>query len=264
MDLVIEPATEGKGRSFKATLLSYVTSNRLVPAGNSIRPAWMMLAASENELRPFLANLRTGRKAKVATNYGRGGDSFEVLKSSGYQSFVQKTEAGAVATLYLPDLFRADPGMVDPEQIAFCVLPSSKFLVPNPEGEAHILRYLEAVGLNLDSLNQYSELLNPTYLATLATAVAAFLDRRTRCPLIPDKRFFAQILVAALHERHASLSMRSDYAYDRDWGRGGGHYREVDTDTVGLSPGVMFHSGHETFEEFLAEQVKLFLEITNG
>ena len=259
MDIFIEPATEGKGRTFRANLLSYATARGIMDCDRiKVRPIWMMLAGSDSELRPFVANLRMGRKASAHTGYNRrGSETFEILKSANYRIFWQKTEAGAVATLYLPELFCSDPGMVDPEELSFCVLPTADFLVPNPEGLAHLERAMPFMGLNPAKINRREKHFDPSYIADLATVVAAFLDRRTRCPLIPDRRFFAQFLMAALDGGIASLPR--SYTHSSEWGC----YRHfmVDGSDVGLSKGVLFKASHKQVEDLLAKQVKFFFEL---
>jgi hypothetical protein len=81
-------------------------------------------------------------------------------------------------------------------------------------------------------------------------------DRRTRCPLIPDPRFYVQVLAHALDQGLASWSNGDRWA--REWGAHDATFKEVETDAVGLAPGVVFNASHETLETFLAEQVKAF------
>lgn len=262
-DLIIEvsPAKNKKGRSFRATLLAYVTADKLWPGGSTdtdtIRPIWMMFAGTSNELRPFVANLQMGRRAELKNNsYSRrAGDRFEALKSAGYQFAWQHTTLGSLATAFLPDLFRLDPGMVDPEGVSFCILPAKDWLKPGKAMFEHLIR------LGADPSQPELSL-----VVELAPLFIAYLDRRTRCPLIPDRRFYAQVLYSSLAKGLASLNTADRYSYGNyPWGQ---HrrlgYSEFDTESVGLSKGLAFQSSHENLEVFLAEQVKIYEEITHG
>lgn len=237
-DLVIQPKEHGKGRAFGATLIAHVTADRLWAAGSqgdSTRPVYMALAGTETELRPFVANLRLGRKAEHGY---KGREKFEVLKSAGFQVAWQRAPAGCLVSIFAPDLFCLDPGMVDPKGVSFCVLPAKAWLrpldVPVPvcvpdERRADVL--------------------------SLASLFIAYLDRRTRCPLVPDPRFYVAVLAGALEQGLASWSRGGAWG-TREWGRHDTSFVEDGTDLVGLAPGVVFRSSHDELEAFLAEQVK--------
>jgi hypothetical protein len=234
-ELTIEPQKEGKGRSFRATLVSYVEARRLWPAGNdTIRPVHMTLAGSDQELRPFVANLRTGKKAVCGY---KSRERYEVLKSAGFQCAWQRTSKGSVVTLFAPDLFCLDPGMVDPKGVSFVMLPARAWLKPT------------AVALPPCVPEERAE-----DVLRSASLFIAYLDRRTRCPLIPDERFYVQVLANALDQGLASFSRKNRYA--SSWGEGS--LVEVGTEDAGLAPGILFSSTHETLETFLAEQVKTY------
>lgn len=265
-DLVILPAKEGKGRSFQATLLAYVTADSLWEGGQSntetTRPVWMMLGGTENELRPFVANLQLGRKAELLSSgyrKNKGSDKFEVLKSVGYQTAWQRTPVGSAVTIFLPDLFRLDPGMVDPKGVEFCILPAKSWL----EGitvEEDARNYAQAIIRTYDKETLVSKDLDLEYLLKIAPLFIGYLDRRTRCPLVPDQRFYIQVLLGFLNLGLASWSTDDSY-YRRNWGRHRGMgFVECDTLDVGLSAGIVFKSSHVNLEKFLAEQVEFYFD----
>mgnify|MGYP001564961436 FL=1 len=254
-DLVIHPIS-GKGRSFQATLLAYALADSLwvggCTGGDVTRPAWMLFGGSDSALRAFVANLQTGRKA--VNPFGRKWDNnekFEVLKSAGFQYAWQRTPIGSVVTVFLPDLFRIDPGMVDPKGIQFCLLPAKDWLQPaDPTAEAHIRK----LGVPKVAEKMLSHAL------ALAPIFIAYLDRRTRCPLIPDVRFYAQVLVASLTVGHASWGIEAQYG-ERNWGENKSlAFREHGTKDAGMMPGIVFKADHAEFETFLAEQVRIYFE----
>lgn len=236
IDLIIQPKTEGKGRSFASTMVAHVLEKHLSPDGNDAhRPIFLAFAGTENELRPFVANLRLGRKAEAGY---RGRQKYEVLKSAGYQCAWQRTPKGALVTLFAPDLFAFDPGMVDPKGVEFVILPARTWLKPVdapvpacvPEDKVDFVR-------------------------ALAPLFIAYLDRRTRCPLVPDPRFYVQVLANAIDQGMAGLAPQDTWR--RGWGQVA-HFEERGTEAIGLAPGLTFRASHETLETFLADQVREF------
>ena len=134
-DVRIEPKDEGKGRTFRATLLASVEADSMWEGGltgtDDARPVWAMFAASDAELRPFQANLATGRKiivGKEGSHYRRRSDKIELLKTAGYQYTWQREAEGSILTACMMDLFRRDPGMVDPTGACFVVMPTEAWL----------------------------------------------------------------------------------------------------------------------------------------
>lgn len=254
LKLVIEPKEEGKGRSFTAHLLAYVRADYLWPGGqagtNNQRPVFAMIAGSDQELRAFMANLTTGRKAQSFDEYGHRKDRFEFLKTAGYRVVWQKEEEGSIATIFLPDLFRIDPGMVDPEGAKFVVLPTQEWVQaqnidPGPSVE-HIRNLGYAKNVSKETLEQ---------MVPLSYLFAAYLDRRTRCPLISDGRFFMQVMIAAIEKRVASYG-----DYHAGFSSRGYHAYETDIKDVGFAHGVAFSADHIQIESLLAEEVSRFME----
>lgn len=237
-ELTIQPQDSGKGRAFRATLVAHAVYRHVVPdGGNTTRPVFMVLAGTETALRPFVANLRLGRKAE--DGIGRRGETFEVLKSAGYAVAWQRAPKGALVTVYHPELFCLDPGMVDPKGVTFAILPARGWLRPSavpvpdyvPEDRVEDVR-------------------------ALAPLFTGYLDRRTRCPLIPDPRFAVQCLAAALDQGLAAFSSRDRWS--RGWGEGGLGFSTHGLEDAGYGPGLAFAAGHESLETFLAEQVRIF------
>lgn len=266
-EVQILPQTEGKGRTFKALLLASVEADLLWTGGQTVsdnlRPVWAMFAGSEQELRAFTANLLSGRKAIFPKRNGWGRkkeDQLEILRSAGYQTFWQREAEGSIVTLYLSDLFQMDPGMVDPEGIRFVLLPTQEWAQAQKFDVAPVVRHAKKVGYDLTTEQLVS-------LAPVAYLFCAYLDRRTRCPLVSDGRFYLQLLLACLQKELASFSTKADSYYHQDKVFGQHQnlrYHEFGTTEVGLIPGLVFRSTHEKLEKLLAEEVSIFFGIVKG
>ena len=264
-ELQIAPQTEsGKGRTFRATLLASVEADLLWPGGqtasDNLRPVWAMFGGSDQELRAFMANLTLGRKAhfpKPSNDYSRRKvNCLEILKSAGYQITWQREEEGSLATIFLPDLFQIDPGMVDPAGARFVLLPTKTW--------AH------TQSLDIPSLVAHANLCNyqefsPEQLAAWAPMsflFAAYLDRRTRCPLVADGRFYYQLMLSCLEHGLASFATTPNRYSEEFFGQHPKQqYHENDTSSVGLLPGLAFNSNHETLDALLAREVALFFKL---
>ena len=245
--LRIAPKEEGNGRVFMAHLLGWATADGLWSAGGTTtRPVWMMVAGSDAEMRPFVANLQAGNKAELADNYGgarRGSQRFEILRKAGYATSWQRSSYGSVATLYLADLFRIDPGMVDPTGIRFVVLPERRWLSP-----ARLVS--EPAGFK-KLQDSYAFTSDVTWADIVRTAplFVAYLDRRTRCPILPDPEFHVRLFWAAIESKMAVLSSRNNRL---------DFQMELAVD-VGLGTGFAFGAKHEDLEALLANETTLFL-----
>lgn len=258
--LSIEPKVEGKGRSFTATPLAFIVADTLWSGGQTateaIRPIWIQLAGSDAELRPFVANLQVGRKAifKKANHWSRRGvEKLEILKSAGYHTTWQRMPEGSVATIYLQDLFVLDPGMVDPAGIQFCLLPSREWIENQRVDSATAVDYL----LTLADVDR-EELVKHVPIATL---FAAYLDRRTRCPLVNDPRFYLQLYHACLTTGLASFSHSQGSHQSEVWGVHSRFHKfqaNIDNVSVSVCPPIAFSANHEAFEELLVEQVQIY------
>lgn len=273
---VIETEEGKKSRSFGAMCLGIITADVLMPDNtgkSTTRPVWALFGGSETELKPFMANLRLGRKAKLDKGYtSRGGERLEILKSSQFQMHWQKEPEGAMVTIHHSELFKLDPGMTDPVDIRFILL------VPEDWAEAQTSDLdLQAVdyvmGLREFEDRQYS-LTQEKLEALLPTAYlfAAYVDRRTHMPLITDGRFYLQLLCSALHKKLASFPRNNfgAYGYD-DWGFnknhgfaavGGKDHADFNLTSVGIRHLICFHATQLEFEEFLREEVRTFFAVT--
>lgn len=252
----IERKGDGKGRSFSAHCLAVVEADSLWPGGatdkpSTLRPVFAMFAGTDDELRPFVANLRSGRRAETS-GYGfrHRGERLEFLKSAGYEVSWQREVEGSVATVFLPDLFRLDPGMVDPAGISFVLLPSTDWERAQKFTGAVSPEMMATHAVVMPQPEGSTDLEVDESLVAAAHLFAAYLDRRTRCPLIADGRFYCQLLRACVAIGLAEAG-QSRYQY----GRSSHGFRSYGLDDVGIARAIAFRSTHEVFEELLAAEV---------
>lgn len=258
-DVVIESNDGGKARSFRALRLASIEADMLWSGGQADtvtqRPVWSMFCGSDQEMRAFAANWTAGRRAFLLnSNSRRKSDRMELLKSANFTATWQREPEGSILTTFLPELFQMDPGMISEAGAAFVVLPTLAWLdaqkIDNvPAIMEHGKSFLpEHAGLEDDVLRR---------LVPMSFLFCSYLDRRTRCPLISDGRFYFQFLLVCLDRGLASWSKGN-------YGGFGTHnkfrFSETCTADVGLAPGIAFKASHEDLEETLAEQVALYYQ----
>lgn len=248
IDLIIE-SSSGKGRSFQATMIASMTAPRLWEqgqAGNDERPVWAVLAGTDASLRAFVANLRLGKKAEQHTNsYRRSTDRFEFLRSVKYRQLWSRQTEGTVVTIYHPDLFNMDPGMVDPQGVRFVCAPPTSWAADQNIDATPIIQHLRILGSKLTD-----EEIVP--LLPLAYLWAVYLDRRTRFPIIADGRFYVQLFLAALD---VGLAMYPDYRKFTVRGL---------TEAGIVDRPVAFHASHDQVGDMLTtETTRYFTTVGN-
>jgi hypothetical protein len=241
---------KGKTRNFSATLLASVESAFFHSAayGKPKRPVYLSLAGTGYTMRAIQANLGLGSHLYDE----RGDPAFEVLKSEKFVSAFQIEPEGTILSLHHPDLFRLDPGFVDPEGIQFLILlPASEHAAS--DSVSHVKRLFPGV--------EESDILG---LRALAPYFAAYLDRRIRFPLVVDERFYLQLLVASLGEGFASLA-DSDNLYSRSSDKFGVHpghgFVAQGLNTMGFESALSFRARHEDFGVFLSEEVRKYFDV---
>lgn len=181
-----------KSRAFSTRLIGYISADSLWDFGRSAdgweRPAWIAYTGTEQEVRAFTANLRTGRKVRrtewISEYRSNEKEQIETPKSAGFRWLSTPGPGGtAVVTAYHPGLCRLDPLMPDDDGINF-VCP-----VPTWWVDAQVERAREILPEDEDPRG-----------AAVAGMAAAFLDRRSPLPIIADLGFHVQLVAAALEE----------------------------------------------------------------
>lgn len=226
--------------------------------GSAVRPIFFAVAASAGEAGPLCAALARGAVAEVPNGDRHSSQKparYELLRSAGYARLTQATPAGVFTTFYLPDLYQRDPGLVDPEQAAFAVLPRADWVAAQRYDAAAIDAHLARVprlysGWGLDTRDC------PTVDATWTPQARLFgeaLDRRTSAPLLTDDAFLVQLLRAAVDTRRATL----------DGGRRNGScraepYREVGVEDLGYARGLAFAATQQDIAELVGVSARLY------
>lgn len=259
--VAVTTAQEGaKGRMFGATLLAWATADALWDGGDgndrAVRPVWAVLAGARTEMVAFVANLRCGRP--FGTNGKRtrkGGTTFdakyEFLRSVRYEWRTHATDEGAVVQVYLPDLFRTDPGLIDPTGVRFVVLPPAAWLAAQAEAlgaraTQDAVRHVARLGLAPAGFD-----LAPW--VPLATLFAERLERRIRYPFPPSLPFQLQVMVAMLKEGLATFRAERG---DREWfehTRAG--FVTYGLPNVGVAPGVACAAPQAAVEALLVREI---------
>lgn len=214
MRVRIETGSESKGRSFEFEVLGYAACDRLQPSSSNMhRPFFMVLAMSDAVVAPVRANILTGRPFGQVDqgSLKRKGEWFEFLKSHRWAWEPQKVAEGTLVTIYRPDLIMPDPGFVDPQLISFGVLIDHDWVAASeahapvsPETQAQLKKlhkWLEKLpGLDVVEFTQHVPL------------ICAYLDRRTRVPLVQD-RLFQVMLCGKLVEHRVLKPVSSTQSY---------------------------------------------------
>lgn len=265
IDYIIQTGAGKKGRSFVGTCVGIAVARGLEVETQveTLRPLWATFVGSDMALRPFVANLRSGRKAvPVGVHKPKPEQRLEFLKTAGYHVAWQREAEGSIATLYQPELMKLDPGMNDHVSIRFVMLVPQWWL--NEQHES--ARRAEPAVQHLERVGKYPiERRTALELVPSATLFAAYLDRRTRCPIIADPRFHLQLLCASIAAGFATLP-GDDMRYQRygtrssTWGCGKHGFHADGLELAGIRHAVAFLAGRTAFEELLAEQTSLYLD----
>lgn len=239
-----------KGATFEGIGIGVLAPR--VGYGTPLRPLWASFACEEGAIRPFIANILIGRKV---TRSGSGHD-LEFMRSLGYEVRIQRMQDGlASAILFQPTYFAVNPGPVDDSggRVEYIILPDDGLTarVGLPPADVHmalaVARNVPPEGL---TRTYACPELDATFVA-LAALSAAYLDHRTRCPLLADLGFYT-------------------YLYKRMWERGvavpagddeRGANRTVWTGQKGLGYGVpvVVNATTEEIETLIAETVAEYI-----
>ena len=274
----------GKTRAFSATMLGCVVADPLWPGGqtatNATRPVYTVIAGTEASLRPFLANVRKGRKAALRDSESRGWSRspnwYEWLKTAGYSYLWQRGRQYHTVTVFLPGLFQVDPGMIDPERCEFLSMPplwwvekQSAVIRENTAVRRQVLDHARRLRLgetqNALSIPPLDEATIMQF-APLAAHFVMMLDRRTRKPIIGNLGFCLQLYLAALKSGLATFNKDADRSPHLSFGyhlnyRNEDMFMAVERERVGLAMPVMFRAAQADVDALLTGQIRLYRSV---
>ena len=267
MTLYVIQTDSEKGRSFQGVALGLITAPKVSPwetKDKFVRPIWSVWATSEGETGPFIANLRLGCVGKAQDNF------IEFMKSFVGFSCIQQIvpNVGTLTTLYFSELFRVDPGFVDPVNIRFCLLPAQSWLDAQPsEGEDAFVSWVLQTGSAEQVEKTYTwrdrKDLTEDDLAALvpyANLFATYLDVRTRAPLIQDPLFYYQLLVACVANNLVEIP-ESPGTYDKtDKFLLGNGCKSRGLPDLGVAGALVMGATHTDFEALLIRETDRFLK----
>ncbi|MCB1034169.1 MAG: hypothetical protein KDD47_10090 [Acidobacteria bacterium] len=168
---------ETKTRSFSQDLVGYLACEALFEGGaETWAPLWLSYVGSPQEAKAFTANLRSGARAVVHSA------TLQLPRSAGYRFLTRPLPGRAVATVaYLPAFLDLDPAT------PFCDDVSFLFVVPRWWIDAREEELSATFG---DEARE----------AACASLFAAYVDRRSPFPVLPDPRFHLRLYRAAQEE----------------------------------------------------------------
>ncbi len=257
-----------KSRSFRGVVYATTHADGIWETGKSaketVRPLFSIIGAEDAEIGALVANLRLGRKfgdrppAAKADRYKW--TTYEFARSADYRWKQQRHPEGTFCQSFEPNMYAADPGMVDPKQCTFALLPALTWLDAYPVDVdamiAHVLAMMPGLPDELASVNS-PEL---RILAKIAPLWLVYLDRRTTCPLVPEPTFALQLLLGALHAGYATRGAKMDSHASATWGRGKWSYQEEGLADMKLAAGLVTHVDHKLLEPFLADNVARYYD----
>ncbi len=238
--LAIESGKGKKSRRFEVALFSLMTADRYWSGSSrtAYRPIYLCYAGTDQAVRAFHANLRTGRQAAVRSKHG--GDApklLEITSAAGLKWAVSKLKTGVtVMTGYLPELCELEVASL-PERITFLFAPPEWWV------EAQLAH--PAIAALPEKIRRET---------VLGGYFCAFLDKRTPHPIVPDPLFHRRLYLAG----------RSCGWFNAPSGSPsgpGGFWKYPEEGEDGLAASFMVDVAHPDFDAVLAaETTKYFRE----
>ena len=211
------PGKKRKTRIFRQRLLGYIRADSLwnAPATDTA-PVWMAYAGSPQEARAFTANLQGGARAEL------GSTRIKLPKKASYRWATTRLDADTVATVvYLPQLLDLEPASAFTDRVRFVFAVPRWWTAEQGESEHE----------------------------ACAALFAAYADRRTPYPILPDRSFLRRLYDAA-----------TDEPWFRAYDDGGTLSGAIDSEALGLAALASIDTDHDTFADFLAAQTAAYFE----
>lgn len=233
-----------KGRAFNAELIAELECDSLAPYPSKDRidrPVFAVFAGTDAEMRPFVANLRCGKMAEDALSSSSFRKRVEFLRSASWRWALQRCADGTAVTVWLPELFTPDLGMVHDKRIEFVLLqPKSAIPQLSEQDSARVEEHLK-------------RLKTKPFLASHAQMFAAFLEGRTRCPIIRTLEFQSQLL-AALKNEDLARTIEPGERFLKGFG----------LEELGYAEPIMFSAPHDWFEKVVATEVAKYFDVVGA
>lgn len=251
-----------KGRSFGAKLVAVQMAHGFWENSerDPLRPTFALFATTAQEERPFLMNLKSGRKVRVdGIGYvSRGGWPMEFLKSAGYTFDVQRTKAGSLIEIALPEVMEYRPGMADAEEVKFVLSLEREKLIREQarlpqRGIPAILRRYKFEKRKWYEGDPY----DPETVVAEGLRFAAAVDMRApEIPIVQDTRFTTQLLLSALRDGPAKRNQRAGVDFspdDRD-----GVFFEAGMGLAKRAPGLAFRMRQDQLAQWVSQELQSY------
>jgi hypothetical protein len=259
---------EPKGRSFGASCVALQMAHGYWEGSsrNPLRPTFALFVVSKQGARPFVMNLRSGRKLHAhGLGSDRNGWPMEFLKSVGYEVREQdlapaddESEPTVAIEVFLRPLFEYRPGMLDPMAVTFTMsLPMGRLA---QESERFSSRGLDRLLVHhpLKETDDYKARNHgaPFDRATViaeGVRFAAALNERGLLPMPPDPLFCTHLLLSALGKGYARRNMRAGEWFavnDND-----APFVETGMAFAHRAPGLVFRLSQSEVARWLSEEV---------
>lgn len=188
-----------KGRIFEGAVPTFVQWAKVKTTAKVTEdPIFMELCATEGQLRPLVANLRTAREATILDGTTNGKPL--ILNKTSPLSWTRTMvhPGGALVCAYMPDLFDLECGMIHETHARFVCMPPMDWVRGNARDltadEMTMIGRMGLLDVGVDAewsngkpVNAPLEWLKNMF--AVAVQFCARLDTRTNLPLIPDRLF---------------------------------------------------------------------------
>ena len=238
-------AEESKSnRVFRVSLLHVVSMPYLMGYGERgvglpLRPAMLSFAAGDAECRAFATNARGGKLIEARNQAGTVECKIELMKYDGYRAAVNRMADGATAiTLFSPSVFQLEARPED--RVAF--------------GMAVPIHWVDGMVKSLAAAGGLGKI--PLREAAVAMWFVAYLDRRCRTPLLSTAEFSWRLWKSAIEKGFVHNATVGDRKKSATWVN--------PSQPIGLEVVAMIYADTDTVEDWIAKEVKRYVQLGGG
>lgn len=209
---------KGKGRIFAGDMATFITwngSGAKTGIKDSPDPIYMDIVGTEGQLRPLIANMRTGRTMALGDGLYRSSKTLTLAKAAPLVwPKMGIHPSGALQVAYVPDLFDLECGMIHESHVTFVCMPPVSWVRDNARpltknemtlcGRMGLLDRSVILSEDLahdrgwNPRERSAQFASPEWLAEMITCAVQFcarLDTRTNYPLLPDPMFKFLVMI---------------------------------------------------------------------